>query len=181
MKRIAVLVFTLALALASITADATQVLRSTTKQIADVSELAVLGRVSRVVTYWNADHTHIITEAKIAVDETFKGAASTAVRVIQIGGTVGNVKMTTHGAVVWKSGQEVVLFLERAGTDTYQVAGLSLGKFDVRRDARTGQAQIERPADGGARMLAANDTTSTSNRTEIVSVNQFMRDALGRR
>ena len=105
MKRIAVLVFTLALALGSITADATQVIRSTTRQIADVSALAVQGRVTRVHSYWNADHTRIMTEARIAVDATFKGNAGDDVRVIQIGGTVGNVQMTTHGAVQWMRGE----------------------------------------------------------------------------
>jgi len=179
MKRTVVLVFTLALVFGS--AEATQVIRSTPRQIADVSELAVQGKVSRVQSYWNADHTRIMTEARIAVDETFKGNAGSVVRVVQIGGTVGNVQMTTHGAVAWKNGQEVVLFLERAGSDTYQVAGLSLGKFDVRRDGRTGQAQIERPADGGARQLSADGATSTPNRTEVVSVDQFIREALGRR
>ena len=59
----------------------------------------------------------------MSVDESFKGDAGSSLRIVQLGGVVGNVRMTVHGAIQWHAGKEVVLFLEPALPGTWQWPG----------------------------------------------------------
>ena len=101
----------LAVAATSSPARATTLIERTPEQIARQSALVVDGKVVGVRSYWNADHSRIFTEATVDVDGTHKGRAGARVRVVQIGGVVGNVRMTAHGALAWTPGEEVLLFL----------------------------------------------------------------------
>lgn len=142
----------LCLALAAGVSLATQVVPRTPQELARESSLVIDGKVTGVRSYWNADRSRILTEVTVSVNSAFKGAAAGAVRVVQPGGVVGNVRMTAHGALSWKRGEEVLLMLEPATPGAYQVAGFSQGKFTIARDARTGRAFVQQalPPDGDA-------------------------------
>jgi len=135
----------MALAMIAVVADsfATQVIQVSPKELAQESQLVVDGKVASVRSYWNEDHTKIFTEAVITVAGTHKGSAAQSVRVVQPGGVVGNVRMTAHGALQWKKGEEVLLFLEPSLPGAYQVAGFSQGKYMIERDPRTGQSFVK--------------------------------------
>ncbi|MCI0451905.1 MAG: hypothetical protein L0Z51_05860 [Candidatus Latescibacteria bacterium] len=128
---------------------ATQVIQRSPKELAQESQLVVDGKVASVRSYWNEDNSKILTEAVVSVGSTYKGGAASSVRVVQLGGVVGNVRMTAHGALQWKKGEEVLLFLEPSTPGAFQVAGFSQGKYTIERDPRTGKAFVKHalPAD----------------------------------
>ena len=166
-----------ALLVTALPALATQIIRESPQQLAKDSQLIVDGKVSGVRSYWNDDHSKILTETTVAVGKTHKGAGSSNVRVLQLGGVVGNVRQTAHGALAWKRGEEVLLFLEPAMPGTYQVAGFSQGKYTIERDARTGRAFVQQamPPDSNTPAMTTGGTSSANGR---VSLEQFLSEVL---
>jgi hypothetical protein len=167
---------------AALPALATEIIQVSPQEIARASTLVVDGKVSGVRSYWNDDHSKIFTETTVAVNATHKGANASTVRVVQIGGVVGNVRQTAHGALAWKRDEEVLLFLESAGSSApgaYQITGFSQGKYDIDRDAGTGRAYVRQavPADmTGAKPLATSGSASA--KSEKVTLDQFLGQVL---
>jgi hypothetical protein len=124
---------------------ATKIIYQSPKQLAEESSAIVRGKVADVRTFWNAEQTKIFTEVRVSIDETYKGARAPEVRVLQLGGIVGHVKMNVEGALAWRPNEEVLLFLEPSVAGAFQVAGFSQGKFAIERDAKTGAAFVEGP------------------------------------
>lgn len=172
-------VMTLAIGAIAVDSFATQVIQRTPKELAQESQLVVDGKVSSVRSYWNDDHSKIYTETVVAVGSTYKGGSTSTVRVVQLGGVVGNVRMTAHGALQWKKGEEVLLFLEPSVPGAFQVAGFSQGKYMIERDARTGKAYIKHamPPDVGDGKAPAADVTGVP-AADRVTLEQFIDDVL---
>jgi len=162
-----------------LSAGATQVLYQSLDQLGQNSSAVVQGKVAGLRSYWNENHTKIFTETTITVDEVFKGQPGGTVRVVQLGGTVDNIRVTAHGALQWKQGEEIVLFLEETPTGTYQVSGFSLGKFQVVRDPRTGAVSIMRPSLSGAEYVTRSGEKSAGGEFQKMSLENFMIEALG--
>ena len=161
---------------------ATTIISRTPEELAQQSALVVDGTVRAVRSYWNDDHSKILTEATVAVDGTYKGKGGSQVRVLQLGGVVGNVRMTAHGALAWQPGEEVLLFLESSTADAYQVAGFSQGKYTIERD-RSGRAFVRQamPADTKAGGPAATQGAPSAATTERVALEQFLNRVLPQR
>jgi hypothetical protein len=158
-------------------AQSTQIIHRSPKQMGDEASMVVSGKVSGVRSYWNDKQTKIFTETTVQVDQAYKGEAAPTVRIIQMGGVVGTVRMHVHGALAWRSGEEVLLFLDSYDADKYRVSGFSQGKFGVERDPVTGEAFVTRPMLEGAEVLGApaqGDVTKAR-----VPLNQFINNALG--
>ena len=68
----------------------------TAGQMVENSALVVTGRVSGVESYWNEQNTKIFTKTTVTVDETFKGGHHSRVELIQLGGTVGNIRVNVE-------------------------------------------------------------------------------------
>ncbi len=155
---------------------ATQVIQKSPKELAQVSQLVVDGTVQSVRSYWNDDHSKIFTEALVDVASTHKGASAQSVRVVQPGGVVGNVRMTAHGALQWKTGEQVLLFLEPATPGAFQITGFSQGKYVIERDPQTGAEYVKQaiPADAGTKSAAGASTTAL----ERVTLEQFLDSVL---
>jgi len=164
-------------------ASATQVAYMSPQDLGQQSELVFRGKVISVDSYWNSKHTKIFTRAQIATDETYKGTPQSMVNVIQLGGTVGNVKVTVQGALQWTPGEEILLFAEPYDGFTYQVSGFSQGKFSVNRDPRTGTAYIQAPSTEGVSLLGAPSPAGPARieGTQRVPLERFVNQALGRR
>lgn len=162
-------------------ASTAQLVQMTPKEMAAHADLVVRGSVSQVQSFWNDKHTKIFTKASITVAETYKGNKASSVDVLQLGGIVGNVKMTVEGALGWKEGEEVLLFLEPYAQGTHQVTGLSQGKFAVERDPKTGAAFISRPSLESAELVQqqAADGRAVPARLERVPLTRFVQEALG--
>ena len=162
--------------------EATQVLYRTPQELGRESVLVVQGRVTGVKSYWNETGSKIFTEAQVAVDESYKGEKPGTVRVLQLGGVVGHVKMTVAGSLAWTPGEEVLLFLEPSSAGAYPVSGFSQGKFNVERDPGTGLPYVSRPALEGAEILRASGAEAAGPDTGVarVPLERFVTEALGR-
>jgi hypothetical protein len=165
-------------------AEATQVRYKSVEQMGSQSVAVVRGKVASVESSWNDKRTKIFTETTIAVDESYKGPGGGVVRILQLGGEVDGVRVTVHGALAWRPGEEVVVFLDPYVSGTYHVSGFCQGKFDVERDPETGEAFIRRPAITDVQLVDALDQDTQAQRgarIERVPIDRFINQALGRR
>ena len=164
-------------------AFATQIVYRSPQQLGQQSAMVVSGTVQSVQSYWNDKHTKIFTRTRIAVDETFKGETKRSIDIVQMGGTVGTVKVTVHGALQWAPGEEVLLFAEKLDAVDYRIAGFSQGKFEIERDPVTGRKYINRPALEGVEILGAPSEQQLKQVSKLkkVSLEQFVNQALEKR
>lgn len=185
MKLCARLLAFLCLATAVLTtlASGTQIFHLSPHELGQQSELVVRGRVLGVQSYWNDKHTKIFTRTRIGVDETYKGPGRSAVDVIQLGGVVGNVKVTVHGASHWEVGEEVLLFAEPYDTGSFQVSGFSQGKLRILRDPETGLPYVQASSMEGVKVLRAppGREPAAAPTVQRVPLEEFLNQALGRR
>jgi len=134
-------------------AAATQVVRQSVEDMGQAADLVVRGRVQGVRSYWNDARTRILTEAVVSVEAPLKGRARGDVRVVQMGGAVGDMQMTVAGALEWRAGEEVLLFLERSLPDRYRVAGFTQGKFTLETDPATGATYARQAGLAGVELV----------------------------
>jgi len=169
----------LAPALMAPNARATQVLLRSPQQLGSESALVVRGTVGDVRSYWNTSRSKIFTEARVDVDESYKGAPGDAVRVVQLGGVVGHVRMTVHGAVAFRQGEEVLLFLDPFDAGSYQISGFSQGFYRIIRDQR-GERFVVGAPDGAAIPKSPGSGTGVAAAGDAVHQESFVNHALGR-
>lgn len=160
--------------------QATKIVHMDPQKLADAASAVVRGTVVGSESYWNASRSKIFTETTITVDESYKGSPGGEVRVLQVGGVVDGVQVTVHGALQWRQGEEVVVFLESADSGKYLVSGFSQGKFQVERDPLTGRAFVQRP-DLEDVELVNDDGSGHARATGVarVPLDQFLSRALG--
>jgi hypothetical protein len=163
--------------------NATQIIHRTPQQLGSESSLVVRGTVASVRSYWNDSRTKIFTETLVDIAEAYKGGSQASVRIVQLGGIVGNIKVSVAGALQWRVGEEVLLFAEQAGADSYRVSGFSQGKFHIERDVKTGKPYVTRPALKGVEVLKAPglDEPVRVSPLERVPLEQFVQEALPQR
>jgi len=169
---------------AALPALATEIIQVSPQEIAKASTLVVDGKVSGVRSYWNADHSKILTETTVDVNATHKGANASLVRVVQLGGVVGNVRQTAYGTLAWNRGEEVLLFLEPAGSavpGAYQITGFSQGKYAIERDARTGRPYVHQAMPADVSNAPATTSGKTSSPSQRVALDQFLGQVLGKK
>lgn len=164
-----------------LSASATTMLRADLPELARTSDTIVHGTVRRVESRWSGDGHRIVTDVEIQVSETLKGQAGGTVLVTQPGGRVGDIGQMVSGLASFSSGEEVVLFLERRGAQTFRVAGMAQGKYKVQRSADGTQA-LAVPEPTGDVLLVDPDTrqaTSSSARTlSLAELKASIRTAL---
>ncbi len=121
-----------------------------TKELTGNSELALVGRVEKVNSHWNADGTMIFTTAEIRVEEPLKGDASPGqtVTVTCEGGEVGNMGLRVSDSATFTRGEKVIVFLEPEAKQVaearakphsqlggaYKLVGKAQGKYTVDKD-----------------------------------------------
>ncbi len=160
-------------------AGATQVTYLSPQQIGARSDLVISGRVESSESYWNDKHTKIFTRTRIAVDDTYKGSVLPVVEVVQIGGIVGSIKVTAHGAPTWRRGDEVLLFAEAVDAQSYRVTGFCQGKFDIRRHPETGEPYVLAPEVDEVKVLGSPADGERVDRSIGVPLEAFVSHALG--
>jgi hypothetical protein len=95
------------------------------------SDAIVVGRVSDARTHWNDDHSVILTETEVLVDDVWKGTVEGNRIVVQtLGGAVDGIELRVDGSPVLGIGERVVLFLSRHG-DVFTPWGMKYGKLGV--------------------------------------------------
>src|SRR5204862_8003871 len=103
------LLFT-ALATRPIPARATTLIRLGLERLAAENELVAQAKIVEIHSYWNADHTFILTDVRAEASQVLKGAHAAAVTFTLMGGTVGEVTTLIIGGPDLVPGSEYVLF-----------------------------------------------------------------------
>lgn len=100
------------------------------------AELIAIGTVRASAARLTKDGSRIVTDTEIQLSEVLKGkAAGTTVIVIQAGGVVGELGQKVEGTARFTVGEEVVVFLDRRGTERFAVTAMHQGKFRVERSS----------------------------------------------
>jgi hypothetical protein len=110
--------------------------------------------VARADAAWDEAGERIVTTVELVVVESWKGAMEPAarVRVLQPGGTAGDVTMTVFGMPRFSAGERALVFL-RGGRERAALVGMTQGKRRLRHDPVSRRILVD-PADGaGATFL----------------------------
>jgi hypothetical protein len=111
----------------------------TTDELAKQADVVAVGKVTSMKSEWNSDKTRIYTRVTIGVDEYLKGGSGGSIDVLVPGGEIGRVgELYTH-MPKFKKDEDVVVFAEKDRQGRYRVAGGSEGKYNVKKDERTGE------------------------------------------
>lgn len=130
-----ILTIALFLAVASSTARATEVAQRSLRQLTADAPTIVHGTVVSSSSHWTKNHSLIVTDVRLRVDDVLKGQAGPEVVFTQPGGTVGALRVEADGAAGFRDGEEAVLFLASSPRGVVHVVGLMEGRFDVVTDA----------------------------------------------
>ena len=105
------------------------------EEMVEQAGAVVTGRVVQVHSFWNREHTAILTEAVIAVEESILGNAGPQVRVRTFGGQVGEYKLVALGFPTFEGGEKLLLFLTPQQDGVHKVLGYRQGQFHIRAGA----------------------------------------------
>lgn len=126
--------------------SATTLLRASLEKLVAGNGSIVVAEVREVHSYWNEDHTFILTDVRLAASEVLKGdPRDTDFTITVLGGAVGDLTTVIVGGAELIPGKSYVLFLNE--DDLPGVRGVltvrehSQGVFDVVR-ARDGYRAI---------------------------------------
>lgn len=115
---------------------ATTLIREGIDELVATNQRVVVGEVTGATSYWNEDKTFILTDVKIAPDETLKGRREKEITVTLLGGRVGELTTLIVGGAELVPGRSYVLFLNPetlpGGRRALTVADHCQGAFEVR-------------------------------------------------
>jgi hypothetical protein len=125
-----------AMAMMAIPAGATTLIRQGLETLTADNGTIVRGTVVELHSYWNDDHSMILTDVRVRPSDTFKGLrAGRDVVFTLMGGTVGDVTTLIIGNPELVPGSEYMLFLNRedlpGAPARLTVRDLVQGVFDV--------------------------------------------------
>lgn len=131
-----VVVFSIAAGLAA-SAEASRFVRVDLDYLVAANETVIVGEVLEAHSYWTADGTFILTDAKVAVSDVLKGKpGASEIKVTLPGGTVGEMSAVVVGAAQLVPGKSYVLFLRKGdlpGVKSVQtVLDHSQGVFELK-------------------------------------------------
>ncbi len=115
---------------------------------------AVVGTVTAVDVRWNEEHTQIHSYVTIDVDQVVAGEAlSTPLVLDELGGRVGRTISTLEGAPVYRTGEQVFVFVEKVD-DSYRTLGFFQGKYTLEVDPVTGREMFVQRVPAGDVVVA---------------------------
>jgi hypothetical protein len=134
-----VLAITAAIAAASVVtpAGATTLIRAGLDDLVAGNRAVVVGEVVDAKSYWNKDHTFILTDVRFALDDVLKGdVRGRELKVTILGGRVGDLTTLIVGGPELVPGNSYVLFLNEVNLPGVEraltIRDLSQGAFDVK-------------------------------------------------
>ena len=146
-SRLVILASMLAIAMP---AFASTVLHQTLRDLTLGSSDIVIGQVEETRVHWNQAHTKILTDVTVRVSESLKGAPGERITLTQLGGDLDGFRYAVAGSPLFRPGEEALLFVWRDRQGRAQVNGMAQGKFEIGRDAATGERSVQRSATGTA-------------------------------
>ncbi len=120
----------------------------TLEDLVDHSTNIVTGRCVATTTEWNADRTKIVTVARYAIAEDIKGDVVGEIEVETLGGEIGEIGMYVPGMPTFQTGSDDVLFLTNQRTGTFEIVGMSQGKFRISFETVSAPPIVERSLEG---------------------------------
>ena len=114
-------------------------------ELCRAADAVIHGTVVSAESAW--ENGAIVTRSTVTVWRSLKGAARGQVVVRTLGGAVGGIGQRASGEAALAPGEEVLLFLEAAGSELRPV-GMAQGAFRVGRDPKTGAKAARRDLDG---------------------------------
>jgi len=99
------------------------------QELVSVSDAIAQGTVESVEARF--EDKAIYTYASIRVDDALKGGPRRAVLIRQAGGRIGTLVLDAAGTPQFKKGDQVIVFLRDRKNGTFDVVGLSQGKYDI--------------------------------------------------
>ncbi|HEV3030305.1 MAG TPA: hypothetical protein VG319_01620 [Polyangia bacterium] len=122
--------------------------------------------VAAVSAAWDAQHARILTTIDLSVVDAWKGPMTPAshLRIVQPGGTVGDIQMTVFGMSRFSPGERALVFL-RGTPEAASVVGMAQGKRLVGRDVATGRWMVHAPEPAGASFVRAAPTPAQPHST----------------
>jgi hypothetical protein len=112
------------------------------EEMTGASDLIVHVRVGDSFAAWDPQRLFIWTHYKLEVLEVWKGNVDGPLVVSEPGGALDGISMAFSGALRYKPGEEVILFLYRTPIGYWRARGLSQGKVAV--ESRNGRLIISR-------------------------------------
>jgi hypothetical protein len=125
------------LAAMAATAAATTLARMSVAEMAQAAPVIVRARCLGNSTGWDAGE--IWTFTSFEVEEAWRGAAPARITVRLLGGRAGNLTSSVSGVPRFRSGEDVVLFLEPTARGDFSVVSWEQGTFRIRRDRAAGR------------------------------------------
>jgi hypothetical protein len=121
-------------------ATATTLARMSVAQMSHAAHAIVRARCVENSVGWDAGE--IWTFTSFEVQEVWQGSAPARITVRLLGGRVGNLTSSVAGVPRFRSGEEVVLFLERTPRGDFSVVSWEQGTFRIRRETVTGSESV---------------------------------------
>ncbi len=129
----------------SVALHATVIVPIEFRELVTTAPVIVHGQVVDVRSRWVDGRRSVETFVTVAAEEYLKGNLGEHVTFRVPGGQIGRYRTVFVGAPEFSTGDEVVLFLKRAGQSNLYIIGLSQGAFRVVPDARTGRRMVTTP------------------------------------
>jgi hypothetical protein len=136
------------------------------KDLVAASDAVARGRVVSVGSFWNEQHTLIVTEAVFEVEAPLVGTTPRYATLRTAGGTVDGYTVEASGFPTFRAGERALLFLERDDAkplgkvytrgrpEGFRITGYQLGHYHVVAD-RDGQEIAVPAADPALRFRRA--------------------------
>ena len=140
MFRVLCAVAVLSLFAAHASVSATTLARMSLENMARTAPLIVRARCAGTSARWDAGD--IWTFTSFELEETWRGSAPPSFAVRLLGGRVGNLTSTVAAVPRFRTGEEVVLFLEPTARGDFSVVGWAQGTLRIRREPRTGEENV---------------------------------------
>src|SRR5215471_9401007 len=116
--------------LASMDAVASNAIAMDVPALTAAASEVVRARVTSARAEWTGDHRRIVTYVGVEILETWKGRPGEQLTVLQLGGERDGLVQHVSGVASLGTGEEVVLFLARAGP-YHRVVGLAQGVYRI--------------------------------------------------
>jgi hypothetical protein len=132
----AVVLATVASIASAMSAGATTLMRAGLDDLVAANRTIVVGEIVDAKSYWNKDHTFILTDVRVALDDVLKGkVGGKELTLTVMGGRVGDLTTVIVGGPELARGSSYVLFLNEERLPGLEhaltIRDLSQGTFDV--------------------------------------------------
>lgn len=161
--------------------QAASVVKLTLPDLVKQSQAIVIGKVTDVSSSWAEDRRQIFTTITLNVSENLKGSSGHTVTFTQLGGVVGDTRVSVAGTPVFTPGSEVLLFLSGDPSGYFPTVGMGQGKFDITTDQHSGEKTVTSNilglnAPGGAPLSSSETTRMTLNQIKTAVARELSAD-----